>query len=62
MPRVKPAAVHANSEISGPLCHHQGRTVCGAYPFGGVELSTLSGPSMIGEFFERLFRAYRLSL
>jgi hypothetical protein len=62
MPRVKPPAVHTYGEISDPLCHHQRRMVCGAYRFGGAELSTLSGPSMVGEFFERLFRAYRLSL
>jgi hypothetical protein len=31
------------------------------YRFGGAELSITSGPAMVGEFFERLFRAYRLS-
>ena len=31
------------------------------YRFGGAELNATSGPTMVGEFFERLFRAYRLS-
>lgn len=32
------------------------------YRFGATELIAPTGPTMVGEFFERLFRAYRLSL
>jgi len=32
------------------------------YRFGATELIASTGPTMVGEFFERLFRAYRLSL
>ena len=31
------------------------------YRFGGAELNSTSGSATVGEFFERLFRAYRLS-
>ena len=32
------------------------------YRFGATELIAPTGPIMVGEFFERLFRVHRLSL
>ena len=32
------------------------------YRFGAKELMATTAPAMVGEFFERLFRAHRLSL
>jgi hypothetical protein len=52
--------MHSTLNYVSPIQFEQDWPGDDVYRFGGAELNVTSGPTTVGEFFERLFRACRL--